>query len=282
MKSSKARTLKSPEVSEMDDIMQYTPGTGLFHRLNAMTKIIFAVGMLIAAVMTENQYILAAMIVFIAVLAAASGLGRALLKQLPILVILGILLILLTILTMKDGDVLFNLIPVGVGYIPVTTGAIMFAVTMILRFTVLISSFQMLVISTQPSELVNALYTLRVPSDYALMFLIAIRFIPTLQREGVRINEAQLSRGYNPGGGFIGKIKQVGPVMLPLMLNSLSKADTLGLTIDMRGYRKAAENKRKIKYKGIDYAIIFITVTILAAMAALALGLITLPVTSAV
>lgn len=262
----------------MDDIMQYTPGTGLFHRLNAMTKIIFAVGMLIAAVMTENQYILAAMIVFIAVLAAASGLGRALLKQLPILVILGILLILLTILTMKDGDVLFNLIPVGVGYIPVTTGAIMFAVTMILRFTVLISSFQMLVISTQPSELVNALYTLRVPSDYALMFLIAIRFIPTLQREGVRINEAQLSRGYNPGGGFIGKIKQVGPVMLPLMLNSLSKADTLGLTIDMRGYRKAAENKRKIIYRPADVLMILVTLAILGGMVLLTLDLIPFPI----
>ena len=260
----------------MDDIMQYTPGNKLFHRLNAMTKIIFAIGMLIAAVMTENQYILLALILFIAVLAAVSGLGKALLKQLPILIILGVLLILLTILTMKSGDLLFYLIPTGDGHIPVTTGAIMFAVTMILRFTVLISSFQMLVISTQPSDLVNAFYVLRIPSDYALMFLISIRFIPTLQREGVRINEAQLSRGYNPGGGVIGKIKQAGPVMLPLMLNSLSKADTLGLTIDMRGYRKASENKRKIKYKGIDFVIILIVLAILATMAALAFGLIAL------
>lgn len=261
----------------MDDMMQYAPGNGLFHRLNAMTKIIFAVGMLLAAVMTENQYILAVMVLFISVLAAVSGLGKALLKQLPILAVLGILLVLLTILTMKDGDVLFNLIPARSGYIPVTAGAILFAITMILRFTVLISSFQMLVISTQPSDLVNALYVLRVPSDYALMFLIAIRFIPTLQREGMRINEAQLSRGYNPGGSVIGKIKQAGPVMLPLMLNSLSKADTLGLTIDMRGYRKASENKRKIKYKGMDYVIILVTLAILVLMAAFSFGWIALP-----
>ncbi|MDV0445374.1 Energy-coupling factor transporter transmembrane protein EcfT [Methanimicrococcus sp. At1] len=262
----------------MDDIMQYTPGNGLFHRLNAMTKIIFAVGMLIAAVMTENQYILAAMIVFIVALAAVSGLGKALLKQLPILIVLSVLLVLLTVLTMKDGDTLFNLIPIGDGYIPVTTGAILFAVTMSLRFAVLISSFQMLVISTQPSELVNALYVLRVPSDYALMFLIAIRFIPTLQREGVRINEAQLSRGYNPGGGLIGKVKQTGPVMLPLMLNSLSKADTLGLTIDMRGYRKASENKRKITYKVADILMIAAVLAIIVLMAAIALGLLVLPI----
>ncbi|WNY23659.1 Energy-coupling factor transporter transmembrane protein EcfT [Methanimicrococcus hongohii] len=262
----------------MDDIMQYTPGNGLFHRLNAMTKIIFAVGMLFAAVLTNNLYILAAMIVFVAVLAVVSGLGKALLKQVPIIIVLSVLLVLLTVLTMKDGDVLFNLIPIGKGYVSVTTGAVLFAVTMSFRFAVLISSFQMLVISTKPSELVNALYVLHVPSDYALMFLIAIRFIPTLQREGARINEAQLSRGYNPGGGFIGKMKQTGPVMLPLMLNSLSKADTLGLTIDMRGYRKASENKRKIKYKALDVLMILITLAILIAMAAIALGWIVLPI----
>jgi ABC-type cobalt transport system, permease component CbiQ and related transporters len=263
----KAPTSKSREVIKMDDIMQFTPGNGLFHRLNAMTKIIFAVGMLIAAVLTDNQYILAAMVIFIIALAAVSGLGKALLKQFPIIMILSVLLILLTILTMRDGNILFYLIPISSGYIPVTDGAIIFAITMVLRFTVLISSFQLLVISTKPSELVNALYVLRVPSDYALMLLIAIRFIPTLQREGIRINEAQLSRGYNPGGGLIGKIKQTGPVMLPLMLNSISKADTLGLTIDMRGYRKAAEHRRKIKYHFLDFLMIFITAAILIATA---------------
>ena len=247
----------------MEDIMQFIPGNGLFHRLNAMTKIIFAVGMLIAAVLTDNYYLLTGLAALTVLFAAVSGLGRALLKQFPLILLLSVLLILLTILTMRDGTILFYLLPIADGYIPVTDGAIMFAVTMTLRFAVLISSFQMLVISTKPSALVNALYTLRVPSDYALMFLIAIRFIPTLQREGVRINEAQLSRGYSPGGGVIGKIKQTGPVMLPLMLNSLSKADTLGLTIDMRGYRKAAEHRRKIKYHSLDFLMILITAVIL-------------------
>ncbi|MDY0266381.1 MAG: energy-coupling factor transporter transmembrane component T [Methanimicrococcus sp.] len=256
----------------MDDIMQYVPGNGFFHKLNAMTKLIFAVGMLFAAVLTSNLSLLAAIVLFVAALAVLSGLGKALLKQLPLLLFLSLLLMLLTVLTMKTGNVLFYLIPIGSGYISVTDGAILFAAAMSLRFVVLISSFQMLIISTKPGELVNTLYVLRVPNDYALMFLIAVRFIPTLQREGVRINEAQLSRGYHPGGGVIGKVKQIGPVMLPLMLNSLSKADTLGLTIDMRGYRKAAENKRKIKYTGLDFIIIITVIIILGIIAFLSLN----------
>lgn len=228
----------------MEDIMQYIPGDRFVHRLSPMTKIIFAIVLIVAA---------------------AGGLFRVLLRQVPLLIILGLALVVLTILTNATGEVLFYLLPDGL--LPVTTGAILFTVQMALRFAALIFAFQLLVISTQPRDLVNALYTLRVPGDYALMFLIAIRFIPTLQREGARINEAQLSRGYFPGG-VIGKVKQLGPVMLPLMLNSLAKADTLGLTIDMRGYRLASEYRRNLTYHAADTGVILLLVIILAGVAA--------------
>lgn len=240
----------------MEDIMQYIPGDWFVHRLSPMTKIIFAVGMIFAAIFTTNLAILAGLIAIVLIVAAAGGLFRVLLRQVPLLIILSLALVVLTILTNATGEVLFYLLPDGL--LPVTTGAILFAVQMALQFVVLIFAFQLLVISTQPRDLVNALYTLRVPGDYALMFLIAIRFIPTLQREGARINEAQLSRGYFPGG-VIGKVKQLGPVMLPLMLNSLAKADTLGLTIEYR---------RKLTYHAADTGVILLVVIILAGVAA--------------
>ncbi len=246
----------------MEDIMQYIPGRRFVHRLSPMTKIFFAVGMMFAAIFTSNPLLLGAMIGFVLVFAAIGGLLKPLLRQVPLLIFLTLALVILTVLTSSSGVILFTILPNGM--FPVSTGAILFAVEMSLRFAVLIFSFQLLVISTQPRDLVNALYTLRIPGDYALMFLIAIRFIPTLQREGVRINEAQLSRGYSPGGGVIGKLKQLGPVMLPLMLNSLAKADTLGLTIDMRGYRKASEHVRKIPYHIIDVITILLVTGILA------------------
>ena len=258
----RVRLLRSTEVSEMEDIMQYIPGNKFVHRLSPMTKIFFAVGMMFAAIFTSDPILLSVMIAFVLVFAAIGGLVKPLLRQVPLLVFLGIALVILTVLTSSSGTVLFSLLPNGM--FPVSTGAILFAVEMALRFAVLIFSFQLLVISTQPRDLVNALYVLRVPGDYALMFLIAIRFIPTLQREGVRINEAQLSRGYFPGGGVIGKLKQLGPVMLPLMLNSLAKADTLGLTIDMRGYRKASEHRRKMVYHAADFVTVLIVAGIFA------------------
>ncbi|MBO4302231.1 energy-coupling factor transporter transmembrane protein EcfT [Methanosarcinaceae archaeon] len=258
----------------MADMMQYTPGTGLFHRTNAMAKIVFTVAMLFAAFLINDIFILAGLVVLVLAAAAFSGLLKELLRQIPLLIVLGLLLVVLTVLTMPSGDVLFYLIPgslvsSGQAHLPVTTGAVAFAVTMSLRFAVLVFSFQIFVMSTQPRDMVNALYRLHVPGDYTLMFLIAMRFIPTLQREGTRINEAQLSRGYAPHGGLIGKIEQLGPVVLPMMLNAVAKADTLGLTIDMRGYRKTGNSGRQIIYGGADIALILFSVILVAALAVL-------------
>ena len=250
-------------------IMQYTPGNGFIHRLHPVTKIVFAVIMMACAVVTSDPLLLTGLIAFVLIFAAAGKLAGVLARQIPLLLGLAAALIILTVLTMQSGDVLFCILPNGM--FPVTTGAILFGVEMSLRFAVLIFSFQLLVISTQPRDLVNALFTLKVPGDYALMFLIALRFIPTLQREGIRINEAQLSRGYFPGGGVLGKIKQLGPVMLPLMLNSLAKADTLGLTIDLRGCRELGNQRRKIPVHGMDA---FVVVLVLAILAGIIVGVV--------
>ncbi|MDD4133358.1 MAG: energy-coupling factor transporter transmembrane component T, partial [Methanocorpusculum sp.] len=145
----------------MEDILQYIPGSRFVHRLSPMTKIFFAVGMMFAAIFTSNPVLLSGMIAFVLVFAAIGGLLKPLLRQVPLLIILGLALVVLTVLTSSSGLVLFTLLPNGL--FPVSTGAIMFAVQMALRFAVLIFSFQLLVISTQPRDLVNALYTLRIP-----------------------------------------------------------------------------------------------------------------------
>jgi len=97
----------------------------------------------------------------------------------------------------------------------VTQWAIEIGLILTFRFMILIFAFQLFLISTQPRNLVHTLEKMKMPIDYILMFIIALRFIPTLQIEGIRIQEARLARGYNPGTGFIGKIRSVAPVVIP-------------------------------------------------------------------
>jgi len=107
-------------------------------------------------------------------------------------------------------------------------------------------AFQLLVVTTRPSDLMKALLKIHIPVDYVLMFVIALRFIPSLQIEGQRIHEAQLARGYNPGKGLRGKVRSVKPLLVPLVANSLGRTQVLGLTMDLRGYR-SRQNVEKNK-----------------------------------
>ena len=128
-------------------------------------------------------------------------------------------------------------VPVIGGAFPVTAGAIDLAVAMTLRFAAMIFAFQLFVISTRPRDLIHLLDRLRMPVDYTLVLLIALRFIPSLQLEGKRIHEVQLARAYNPGRGISGKVRGLFPIVIFPVSNSFGKATVLGLTIDLRGYR---------------------------------------------
>ncbi|MFA5613865.1 MAG: energy-coupling factor transporter transmembrane component T [Methanoculleus sp.] len=225
----------------MPEIMQYVTREGIFHRLHPLTKLIFVIVVVILAVLTSDTAMLAVLTGLVLATAAVAGLARDLLRQVPLLIVLAASLLILTILISPDGVTLGYLVPAAVpvvgGIFPITAGAVDLALAMSLRFTAMIFAFQALVISTQPRELVYVMDYLRVPVDYTLMFLIALRFIPSLQLEGRRISEAQLARAYNPGRGPVGKIRGLVPILVPLIVNSLSKATVLGLTIDLRGYR---------------------------------------------
>jgi energy-coupling factor transport system permease protein len=208
--------------------------------------------------------------------AAYSRLLNESLQQLKLILVMSVIFILITIITMPNGDIIGYVIPQGVpfigGLIPITTGGITIGLVLTLRFVVLIFAFQLFLISTQPRDLVHTLEKVGLPIDYILMFIIALRFIPTLQIEGQRIHEAQLARGFNPGTGFVGKIRSVAPIAIPLVSNALLRSNVLGLTIDIRGYRtgkKTLVRERVLARR--DYAVMGVLVVAACGFAALAL-----------
>jgi len=239
----------------MGEILQYIPGNGLFHRLHPATKILFIIVVSMATILTSSIPLLVAYLLLILLLALAGRLLKPVLQQMLLVGLMSVVLYLVTILTVPRGTVIGYLVPGFVPYIggsiPVTVEALIVGTVLTLRFAILITAFQLFVISTQPRDLVHTMERARIPADYTLMFIIALRFIPTLQIEGKRIHEAQLARGYHPGEGFIGRIKSVAPVMVPLVSNSIGRATLLGLTIDIRGYRSRTRTRLRERTLGI-------------------------------
>ncbi len=225
----------------MNEILNYVSTVSVLHRMPVLLKLAAVAGIVAASVLIHSAAQLGILVLGIALVAGIAGLHRDLVRQLPLLLSLSVALLLLTVVTMQSGETLFLLIPpvpgVLAGAIPVTSGAVAFTAVLSLRFFAMLFAFQLLIMSTKPTELNKALIALRLPVDYVLMFIIALRFIPSLQLEGQRIHEAQMARGYNPGKGVAGKVRSLRPLLIPLVSNSLAKTRVLGLTIDMRGYR---------------------------------------------
>jgi energy-coupling factor transport system permease protein len=246
---------------KMAEILQYVHKDAFLHRLHPYTKIAFIIVVSCMCLIATDIGYLVLMVLAMLAFAAYGRLLTESLQQLRLIIVMSVIFILLTIITIQNGTVLGYLVPQGVpvigGSIPVTEGGLMIGLVLTLRFIILIFAFQLFLISTQPRDLVHAMEKVGLPIDYILMFIIALRFIPTLQIEGQRIHEAQLARGFNPGTGFIGKIRSVAPIVIPLVSNALLRSNVLGLTIDMRGYRIGKKTHvRERFFAPRDYAVL--------------------------
>jgi energy-coupling factor transport system permease protein len=251
----------------MAEILAYVHKDGFFHRLHPMTKIVFVVVLSLMCIISTNLLFLLALVLAILLIAYLGKLYAEVIQQSRLIVMMSIVFVIITVITMPNGGIIGYLVPQGVpligGSVPVTWGAIEIGVILSLRFMILIYGFQIFLISTQPRDLVHTLEKLRMPIDYVLMFIIALRFIPTLQIEGKRIHEAQLARGYNPGTGFMGKIRSVAPIVVPLVSNALLRSNVLGLTIDMRGYRTGARTHvREMALLSRDYVMMGVLICV--------------------
>ncbi|WEV41085.1 energy-coupling factor transporter transmembrane component T [Lactobacillus sp. ESL0684] len=120
------------------------------------------------------------------------------------------------------------------------------AVFIFIRFTVIILISTVMTVTTMPLEIADAMEWLltplklfKVPVDkIALVMSIALRFVPTLFDETVKIMNAQRSRGADfNDGGLIKRAKAITPLLVPLFISSLETALDLSTAMESRGYR---------------------------------------------
>ena len=82
-----------------------------------------------------------------------------------------------------------------------------------------------------------------IPADeLAMVFTIALRFVPTLALEMEKLLKAQAARGANLQGGSnpIARTRQLLPVLVPLFVNTLRRSEDLTAAMEARGYTGGA------------------------------------------
>ncbi|MHB8568084.1 MAG: energy-coupling factor transporter transmembrane component T family protein [Nitrososphaerales archaeon] len=111
------------------------------------------------------------------------------------------------------------------------------AIIFALRLFAVISSTSTFFLTSTPDELEHVMKWLRLPPDFVMVFVIAVRFIPVLMLDALQIMDAQRSRGLEfDKGNFVKRIRNTIPLLVPLIAVALNRSLDLAEAMDSRGY----------------------------------------------
>ena len=227
---------------------QYFPGDTVVHRLDPRTKLILVVLYIIALFNAKGwgSYLLVTAVTVICMTVSHISPKNIFKGLKPMLFIIALTAILNIFYTQGT--------PIREGWI-VTWEGIERAVKMMLRITLLIVGTFLLTYTTSPMALTDGLELLLKPlnklkvpvHEMTLMMSMALRFIPTLIEETDKIMSAQKARGADfETGNLIERAKALLPILVPLFVSAIRRADELAIAMESRCYH-GGEGRSRMK-----------------------------------
>jgi energy-coupling factor transport system permease protein len=228
----------------------YLPGDSLLHRLQARTKVLLLLW-LVPLLFLSNQrhwrlgpYVAVLVLLVLAVWLSHIRPGY-LLKRMRLVLLLLLLAAIPTLLFTPGDTTIANLGP----FVISSDGAwVIVGFSSIFVFIFLAS--QLVALTTSPvalaeglALLLRPLRRLRLPSDeFALMTLIALRFLPLLIDEADQLIKAQQARGASFSQGSLRKRgRAILALLVPMLHGALRRAGELAVALESRGYGLGGE-----------------------------------------
>ncbi len=141
------------------------------------------------------------------------------------------------------------------GRVRITYEGLKLAAFMAIRLSFLIIGSSIMTLTTTPNHLTDGmermmrpLKLIKVPvHEIAMMMSIALRFIPILLEETDKIMKAQTARGADfENGNLIRRAKAMVPLLVPLFISAIRRANDLAMAMEARCYR-GGEGRTKMK-----------------------------------
>lgn len=249
-------------------------------RVNPLLKL-FLLIMTILGIMIYPSWRLSSILIVIVILLfrvsrVPLNLSR---NRIRFIIIFSFLLLLFQVLITVNGTILGFVIPQlnNFGpFFPITDYGIERGLSIASRFLLVVLSSMLFVSVTDPTLLAHSLTRLRIPYRYSFALVIALRFLPLFDSENQIVRMAQKSRGIQPEVGGLKKIlRTIQYTFFPLLASSLSRADSLAISMDGRGFGYS-ENRtyfRKSTWKTTDLLLAILGIGYILFCCLLALGL---------
>ena len=222
-------------------IGQYYAVDSPVHRLDPRVKlvgtILYMVSCLLVVDIATGTLAAAALAAVVAL--ARIPLGQLLAKARPLAIFL-VVTSLINLFCIGTGEAVWSW-----GVLRICTGGIEAAVLYTARFFLLLMGGSLLMFTTTPIALADAATSLLSPlerrgvrvGEAAVVFSIALCFVPALAREVDTIVAAQKARGAQlEGTGPVAYARACVPLAVPLFASALRHAENLGRAMDARCY----------------------------------------------
>lgn len=261
---------------------QYLPTDSPLHHTDPRVKL--AAGMLLVAAVTATSS-LAGLALVIALVVAGFAIARIPLgyalagigPMVPFLALLGVFQAIAIPQNDANTTVYWQW-----AFITLTARDIVAVALLFTKFSVLVWGLSLLSFTTSTTELTHGTEHLLRPlqgiglpaHEFALTLNVALRFVPLLAQETERLMKAQASRGADFGAGrglnFIRRFRKLIPLLVPLILSTLQRAEDLVLAMEARCYTGGKGRTHLVHFRArtLDYAILALVMVILAAAVA--------------
>lgn len=224
-------------------MLGYHPDSTWIHRLNGTSKLVFLIVVSVACMTTyDTRYLLGMSVVSLVLLKLSNIKWHQISFVIKFIAIFSLLNILTVYLFAPEYGVdLYQsrtVILEGIGRFTLTQEELFYEFNLVLKYFCTIPLALIFLLTTNPSEFASSLNRIGVSYRISYAVALAIRYIPDIQEDFFNISLAQQARGYEMSKkGRLGqRIKGVAQIVLPLILSSLDRIETVSTAMELRRF----------------------------------------------
>lgn len=229
----------------MTRMISYMEKDTVIHRLSGFTKLFFFILWCLTGALTYDTRVLIVMLIIGALI---YGISKTEWKQVSgvfgaILIFMVLNLTFIFIFSPYEGCKIYgSTTATGIhfGSIQVTREQIFYEFNVMLKYFTVIPAVFIFLTTTDPSEFASSLNMVGVPYTFAYSVAIALRYIPDVQDDFIRIKNAQEARGIEMSGkaGLLTRLKRVASIIFPLLFSTMERIDVVSDAMELRGFGK--------------------------------------------
>ena len=230
----------------MTKMISYVEKDTAIHRLSGFTKLLFFLLWCLGGALTYDTRVLVVMLVIGAVIYSKAKIKKEqvskVFKAVMFFMILNLFLVF--VFSPYEGCKIYGsrteLLWLFGDKIALTSEQLFYEFNMLLKYFTVIPAVFIFLTTVDPSEFAASLNKVGIPYTFAYSVAIALRYIPDVQDDFVRIKNAQEARGIEMSkkARLLERIKRTASIIFPLLFSTMERINVVSDAMNLRGFGK--------------------------------------------